>query len=112
MWATMPQVAVQPTCSDDDIAHHHELGFGPHERTHLLGLARTFAEKGAGLSSANIMSRVFRDERGQGCQHCGVVTAGRNYGEKVEFGFTGWRGPFCSASCYRAAYPAENKVPA
>ena len=31
----------------------------------------------------------------------------RHYGEFVEFGFSGWRGPYCSVKCYRAAYPVE-----
>lgn len=43
--SALAQLAVQPTSSGEDWPHHHELSFGPHERTHLLGLARTFAEK-------------------------------------------------------------------
>ena len=57
---------------------------------------------------------------GEGCQNCGFVNNGtRHYGQQIKgsegeaFGFSGYRGPYCSAKCYRVHYPGdgENYVP-
>lgn len=48
---------------------------------------------------------------GEGCSRCGQ-TPTRFYGEDVwtgDFlGFTGWRGPYCSTTCYREDHDDPN----
>ena len=52
----------------------------------------------------------------EGCDSLGSRRT-RHYGEQIDIeaglpgagkpGFTGWRGPYCSAKCYRLAHPRE-----
>ena len=47
----------------------------------------------------------------EGCVGCGSPNGSRHYGQELTLegihAFTGWRGPYCSARCYRANYPDE-----
>jgi hypothetical protein len=66
---------------------------------------KVLSRKLAGWSGQEGCQRLLNDPPSEDCR--GKTT--RHYGEDVNYGdvtgFTGWRGPFCSAACYRLAYP-------
>ena len=55
---------------------------------------------------------------GEGCVRCHMVNSGtRHYGQEITItdpagdihGFSGYRGPYCSAKCYRLDYPGDGQ---
>ena len=59
-----------------------------------------------------VISKLPGNTGKEGCLACGFAWGRtKHYGHEIVlddvYGFSGWRGPFCSAKCYRTMYPDE-----